>query len=249
MVAQVVQFLVQRVGEQCNLSRLAARTLQLQLDLRDVVRSGGLLAQPRQQPPGLGQFRRPLQAAKHVDFGFVKTAEIHQYLPARHQCRRIVRIPAVRFVEQGQCPFLFVEIAVLRGAREQQRNRHPVERLQAVDAVMQCVGCIERPQSRDQFPDHRRVAWSCLLRTQRIATRRAVMAGERFDIRQLHENAGITGLLIQHQLETCRCLLPFLPAGVQFCLLVQFVELVGWIWQALALCGLGIDCADARDQF
>ena len=66
------------------------------------------------------------------------------------------------------------------------------------------------------------------MRAQRKFACRPVMASKRLDVRQLHEYAGVTRLLFQHQLETRRRLLPFLLAGVQLGLPVQFLKLYGW---------------------
>ena len=114
-----------------------------------------------------GDFRRALHGRARIDLRFVEPAEVHQDLRAREQRRREIGIAAARFVEQGERAFLLVEVAVLRRDREQQRNRHAIQRALRLHQRVQRGRRVERAQARDEFGHHRGLARARALRRAR----------------------------------------------------------------------------------
>jgi hypothetical protein len=197
VTAQVVQFLVQGEAQQRYVFGLAAGTRQLATDRVDMMAVRRLPADPRLQPVALRDLRSTAQCAGNVLSGLVEPAQVGQYLRARQQRRRKVGVGAPGFIQERDGPLRQVDVAQLRGHRDQQRDRHARHRQQAFDARLHSLHLIEGAQPRQQFHQQLRIGHAAARGGQRMLLRGAVMAGQRVDVRQLDLRVGVTGGLGQ----------------------------------------------------
>jgi hypothetical protein len=140
---------------------------------------------------GLRDFRGPLDTPHQILFRFGKSPQIRQDLGACQQRRRMLRIPAMGFIQVLQCAMLVVQVAQLGGTDDQQRNGQLAREANSAKHLMQGGSFVERPQSRQQFGDNTMRKPTGVGGSQCMETGSAITPEQRLYVGQLDQHIGI----------------------------------------------------------